>query len=175
MKAKRLTSLIMIVFSYLKLHSHKSSYLMHTLLGYGILTKEQVQLLGLETEFTATEVAGAAQTLAQAGFSADDLRRSLIGVTLNLASASGEIIDLASAADVVATTFKVFGPQFDNDVMRAREIGDSLVRMTQITRLQFDDLQRAFAGVSGEARIFKQDFHEVLAMLGALFITPILN
>jgi len=129
--------------------------------------KSMVQRLGLETEFTATEVAGASQILAQAGFTSKELSDGLAEATLNLTSASGGMITAAEAGGTLATTFKVFGGQFQNQAKNVSLMGDAMTRMTQMTKLQFTDLERGFAGISGEARIFQQDFFEVIAMMGA--------
>jgi TP901 family phage tail tape measure protein len=126
-----------------------------------------VQRLGLETEFTATEVANASQILAQAGFSTRQLKEGLIGVTLDLTSASGGMINTTQAAAALTTALKVFGNQMEGDTgVKARALGDAMTRMTQLTKLQFSDLERAFAGISGEARIFQQDYYDVLALMG---------
>ena len=129
--------------------------------------KDEAKRLGLETEFTATEVAESMQVLAQAGFSTKDITGDLTSVVLDLTSASGEMINTAQAAAVVTTAYKTFGKQIRDDFGGPRGAADMMVRATQITRLQFGDLERALASVSGEARIFGQDFGEVLTMMGA--------
>lgn len=123
----------------------------------------EAQRLGLETEFTATQVADAMMLLAQAGFTSEQITNDLTSSVLDLTSASGELISTAEAAAAVSTAFKTFG----GEGVKVRTLVDKMTRATQISRLQFQDLERGFAGVSGESRIFNQSFDTTLTLMTA--------
>lgn len=126
--------------------------------------RESALKLGLETEFNAVEVADAMHILGQAGFTSKEIANDLASAVLDLTTASGEMINTAQAAGAMSTAVKVFQKDIGSDYRMA---ADMMVRATQVTRLEFKDLERGFAGISGEARLFGQSFQETLALLSA--------
>ncbi len=123
--------------------------------------------LGLETEFTATEVAEAMQVLGQAGFDAGQISDDLASVVLDLTSAAGGMISTTQAASTVAVAWKLFGSEFKAAGLDVRDAADMMTRATQMSLLQFDELQKGFAGISGEAKAFNQTYTETLALITA--------
>lgn len=124
---------------------------------------DQARKLGLETEFTSTQVAEAMQVLAQAGFKAEEISGDLTAVVLDLTSAAGGMISTAEAASTIAVAWKLFGEELKD----SRQAADMMTRATQISLLQFNELQKAFSGISGESMAFNQNYRDTLALITA--------
>ena len=115
--------------------------------------RNHIMYLGRTTAFTSQEVADAAISLAQAGFSVDELKGSLKG-TLDLARGTGYA--LGESADMVANlvrTFELFG---DNDTLEQRvakitSLTSQLVKATNSGTIEIVDLRESLKYAGGSA------------------------
>ena len=117
--------------------------------------------LGRETTFTATEAAEAAETLAVAGFSIEEIIQSQRGV-LELAQAGG--VSLANAADIAASTLRGFGLQA-TEITRVNEI---LTNSFTNFNLQLNDFFEASKLFTPVARSVGLELEESAGLINAL-------
>lgn len=134
----------------------------------GDLTK--TQMMGVKdaiidvassSKFSAVEVAQAAITLAQAGYSGDQIRGSIKSITL-LAQAAGS--DLKTAVDITTSVLNVFNYQ----VEQTGQIANTLTYALNTSKLSIEQLGLGIqyaANVSADANIA---FEEMVASFGVL-------
>lgn len=133
-------------------------------LGYfGNLTQEQtsnieglrkvIMNLGRTTAFTSKEVADAAVSLAQAGFSVDEIKSSLQG-TLDFARGTGYA--LGESADMLANVIRTFNMFGENDTLETRmntitNVTSQMVKATRLGTIEIVDLREALKYAAGTA------------------------
>jgi TP901 family phage tail tape measure protein len=133
-------------------------------LGYfGNLTQEQtsniaglrttIMNLGRTTAFTSKEVADAAVSLAQAGFSVDEIKSSLQG-TLDFARGTGYA--LGESADMLANVIRTFNMFGENDTLETRmntitNVTSQMVKATRLGTVEIVDLRESLKYAAGTA------------------------
>jgi TP901 family phage tail tape measure protein len=133
-------------------------------LGYfGNLTQEQnqninslrstIMNLGRTTAYTSKEVADAAVSLAQAGFSVDEIKGSLQG-TLDFARGTGYA--LGESADMLANVVRTFNMFGANDSLETRmntitNVTSQMVKATRLGTIEIQDLRESLKYASGSA------------------------
>lgn len=110
--------------------------------------------IGRSSAFTSQEVADAAISLAQAGFSAEELKGSLQGV---IDLARGTNYALGESADFVANLVRTFEMFKDDDSLEQRtakitSLTSQLVKSTRLGTIEIVDLREAFKYAGGTAK-----------------------
>lgn len=123
--------------------------------------EQQAQTLGSTTAFTAAQAAEAMENLARSGMSATEIMAS-IGPVLNAAAAEG--MDLADAADIVASNMKAFGLQASD----ATRIADALAYVSAKTNTNMSGLQEGMKFVAPVAAQMGIELEDTAAALGVL-------
>jgi TP901 family phage tail tape measure protein len=117
--------------------------------------------LGATTEFTGTQAAQAMENLARAGFSATQIMAAVPEV---LAAASAEGMDLATAADIVASNIKAF----QLEAKDAARVADALAFVSAKTNTNMVGLQEGMKFVAPVAKSMGIELEDTAAALGAL-------
>lgn len=123
------------------------------------LLKDAAIQAGIATQFSPDEAVQGLQNLAAMGFNAQKSIEVLLP-TLDLAA--GGMIGVAEATSTMTSALNIFG-------LKSKDAGitaDRLLRITQLTALQADDLQLALANVSKGAGAAKQSLGEMLVVMG---------
>lgn len=110
--------------------------------------------IGRSSAYTSQEVADAAISLAQAGFSADELKGSLQGV---IDLARGTNYALGESADFVANLVRTFDLFKNDDSLEQRtakitSLTSQLVKSTRLGTIEIVDLREAFKYAGGTAK-----------------------
>ena len=101
-----------------------------------------IKELAATTEFTQSQIATAFKSLIQSGRTAEEAQK-MIRSTLQLATASGGIIDLGEATEVAALAIGTLG-------VKAEQVPETLnmmFRTAQKTKVGFDDLSQVMGGL----------------------------
>lgn len=114
---------------------------------------------GVATQFSPEEAVQGLQNLAAMGFNAEKSIQVLLP-TLDLAA--GGMIGVAEATSTMTSALNIFGIGAEDAGITA----DRLLRITQLTALQANDLQLALANVSKGAVATKQSLGEMLVVMG---------
>lgn len=120
-----------------------------------------VRQLGASTAYSATEVGGAAEVLAQAGFTMDQVMASLRGV-IDTAAASD--VSVADAADVVSSGIRAFGVE----ASEATYFADVLAMTSAKTNAKFIDLAEGLKYVQSYAKAAGMTFAETSFAVGVM-------
>lgn len=123
--------------------------------------KEQAKQLGADTAFSATEAAEGMENLASAGFSTNEIIAAMPGM-LDLAASSGE--DLASSADIAASTLRGFGLEASS----AGHVADVLAKNAAATNAAVADTGEAMKYVAPVAKSMGIEFEETAAAIGIM-------
>lgn len=123
--------------------------------------KEQAKQLGADTAFSATEAAEGMENLASAGFSTSEIIAAMPGM-LDLAASSGE--DLASSADIAASTLRGFGLEASS----AGHVADVLAKNAAATNAAVADTGEAMKYVAPVAKSMGIEFEETAAAIGIM-------
>lgn len=123
--------------------------------------KEQAKQLGANTAFSATEAAEGMENLASAGFSTSEIIAAMPGM-LDLAASSGE--DLASSADIAASTLRGFGLEASS----AGHVADVLAKNAAATNAAVADTGEAMKYVAPVAKSMGIEFEETAAAIGIM-------
>lgn len=123
--------------------------------------KEQAKQLGADTAFSATEAAQGMENLASAGFSTNEIIAAMPGM-LDLAASSGE--DLASSADIAASTLRGFGLEASS----AGHVADVLAKNAAATNAAVADTGEAMKYVAPVAKSMGIEFEETAAAIGIM-------
>lgn len=123
--------------------------------------KEQAKQLGADTAFSATEAAQGMENLASAGFSTNEIIAAMPGM-LDLAASSGE--DLASSADIAASTLRGFGLEASS----AGHVADVLAKNAAATNAAVADTGEAMKYVAPVAKTMGIEFEETAAAIGIM-------
>ncbi len=135
-----------------------------------ITATTSVEMVGLEknlikvseaSKFTTLEIAKAATVMGQAGFSADEVGKS-IGSIANLATAAGSSLD--DAVDVVTSTMSIFNLQ----TSQAADISNTLTAALNLSKLSMDKLTLGLQYSGNTAAQMGITFQELTGVLGAL-------
>lgn len=121
----------------------------------------QAKQLGADTSFSAREAADGMYQLSTAGFSAQEVMRTIPG-TLDLAAASGT--DLASAAELQATALRGFGLAAGD----AGRVADALTVTVNRSAVEMFDLSDSLKYIAPVARATGQSMESMLAALGLM-------
>ena len=124
------------------------------------LTQNAIDL-GASTSFSSTEVAEGMENLASAGFGAADIMKAMPGM-LDLAASSGE--DLATSAEIAATTLRGFGLEADN----MNHVADVLAKNAARTNAGVADTGEAMKYVAPLAKTMGLSLEEVTAAIGIM-------
>jgi len=115
---------------------------------------ETILAIGRSSAYTSQEVADAAISLAQAGFSADELKGSLQGV---IDLARGTNYALGESADFVANLVRTFDMFKNDDSLEQRtakitSLTSQLVKATRLGTIEIVDLREAYKYAGGTAK-----------------------
>jgi len=122
---------------------------------------EQAKELGAETAFSAQEAAEGMENLASAGFTVEEIMEAMPGM-LDLAASSGE--DLATSADIAASTLRGFGLEAD----QAAHVADVLAKNAADTNAAVADTGEAMKYVAPVANAMGLSMEEVAASIGIM-------
>lgn len=114
---------------------------------------------GIATQFSPTQAVGGLQELAQAGYNATEATKLLLP-TLDLAA--GGQLSVAQAAATMSSATKIFGLGIEE----AATATDKLLRISNATSLNANDLQIALGNVSRGAITTGQSLDEMLPSIG---------
>jgi TP901 family phage tail tape measure protein len=114
---------------------------------------------GIRTQFSPREAAEGLAELAARGFQADESIRALNG-TLDLAQ--GGQISVAQAASTMGAAVRAFAL----DTNQATLAADKLLRISNVTALQANDLELALGNVARGATVARQSIDEMLPSIG---------
>lgn len=117
--------------------------------------------LGASTAFSAKEAAEGMENLASAGFTTTEIMKAMPGM-LDLAASSGE--DLASSADIAASTLRGFGLEAD----KAGHVADVLAKNASATNAAVADTGEAMKYVAPVAKAMGLSLEEVTASIGLM-------
>lgn len=117
--------------------------------------------LGASTAFSAKEAAEGMENLASAGFNTTEIMKAMPGM-LDLAASSGE--DLASSADIAASTLRGFGLEAD----KAGHVADVLAKNASATNAAVADTGEAMKYVAPVAKAMGLSLEEVTASIGLM-------
>lgn len=130
--------------------------------GKGVeqLTK-QAKLLGRETVFTATQVAGLQLELAKLGFSAGEVADAVEASTKISAVFGGDLVK-------TGTTIAEVVRQFSNENLSSARVADVMAVAFQRSALSTENFAQAMKNVGSIANITNVGFEETVALLGVL-------
>lgn len=123
--------------------------------------KNQAIDLGASTAFSAKEAASGMENLASAGFTTKEIMVAMPGM-LDLAASSGE--DLASSADIAASTLRGFGLAAD----QAGHVADVLAKNAGATNAAVADTGEAMKYIAPIAKTMGWSLEEVTAAIGEM-------
>jgi len=123
--------------------------------------KSLAKTLGATTKFSASQAAEAMENLARAGFSTKEIMGA-IGGTLDAAAAEG--IDLATAADMVASNVRAFGVE----ATEAAAIAGKLALASAKTNTNMVQLQEGLKFAAPFAKQANASLSDTVAVVGAL-------
>lgn len=123
--------------------------------------EETAKELGSTTKFSATEAAEAMENLASAGFTTNEIIDAAPGL-MDLAAAAGE--DLASSADIAASTLRGFGLE----AAEAGHVADVLAENANRTNAAVADTGEAMKYVAPVAKAMGISMEETAAAIGLL-------
>ena len=123
--------------------------------------EQQAIDLGASTAFSATEAAQGMENLASAGFSVNEITAAMPGM-LDLAASSGE--DLATSADIAASTLRGFGLE----ASEASHVADVLAKNAADTNAAVLDTGDAMKYVAPVAHAMGMSLEEVTASIGLM-------
>lgn len=123
--------------------------------------KEQAKQLGADTAFSATQAAEGMENLASAGFTTSEIMEAMPGM-LDLAASSGE--DLASSADIAASTLRGFGLE----ASEAGHVADVLAKNAAATNAAVADTGEAMKYIAPVAKSMGIEFEETAAAIGIM-------
>lgn len=118
-----------------------------------------VKNVATTTQFTTTEIAQAAQVLAQAGIGPDAIATTLSAVA-NFAAATNASLTVAS--DIISTVKNVFRE------LDPEDIADKLTNAVNISKLTATGLQTIFSRLAQTAKSFSLDLDQVLGASAVL-------
>lgn len=130
--------------------------------------EEAARRVGSETEFTASQAAGALDFLAMAGFDATQAISALPGV-VDLATASG--MDLARATDVASDSLGAFGLMTSDSEQLGRNlasVNDLIARTTTSANTNVEQLFEAITAGAPATRDAGQSMETFAAAAGVL-------
>lgn len=122
---------------------------------------DQALQLGQDTAYSATEAAQGMENLASAGFSTSEVMEAMPGM-LDLAASSGE--DLASSADIAASTLRGFGLSAD----QAGHVADVLAKNAADTNAAVADTGAAMKYIAPVAQNAGWSLESVTAAIGEM-------
>lgn len=123
--------------------------------------KQQAMELGASTAFSASEAAEGMENLASAGFNTNEIIAAMPGM-LDLAASSGE--DLASSADIAASTLRGFGLEAE----QAGHVADVLAKNAADTNAAVADTREAMKYAAPVAHNFGISMEECAAAIGIM-------
>jgi TP901 family phage tail tape measure protein len=119
------------------------------------------QKLGRDTEFTASQAADGMVELSLAGFSVDEILKSISG-TLRLASAGG--VELAEATQIAANALRAY----NLDAAEVGRVNDVMTATFTNANTNLSQLAEAFRYVAPVASTSGLEFEQVTAALGSM-------
>lgn len=129
--------------------------------GQMLHLKQSVIDVSESTKFSAVEIANAAVTLAQAGFSTKQIEQALRGVAL-FAHATGT--EIARAVDLTTSVLTVF----DRDAGQSEAIANKMTLALNRSKLDVQKLQMGLQYAGNAAADSGVSFEELIGVLGSL-------
>ena len=123
--------------------------------------RAQAEELGAATSFSATEAAEGMENLASAGFTTNQILSAMPGL-LDLAASDN--LDLATAADIAASTLNGFGLE----ASQAAHVADVLAKAAADTNAGITDTGEAMKYIAPVAATMGQSLEEVTAAIGLM-------
>lgn len=124
------------------------------------LNKQAIDL-GSSTAFSATEAAQGMENLASAGFNVNEIMEAMPGM-MDLAASSGE--DLASSADIAASTLRGFGLE----ASQSAHVADVLAKNASATNAAVSDTGEAMKYIAPVAKAMGLSLEETTAAIGEM-------
>ena len=125
------------------------------------LLQEQARQLGQDTQFTAVQAAQSQENLARAGFKANEIIAAMPGL-LDMAAAEG--MDLATAADIMASSLRGFGLEASD----AARVSNILAQTSAASNSSITGLGESLKYVAPVAKGLGVSIEETNAMLGIM-------
>jgi TP901 family phage tail tape measure protein len=126
------------------------------------LLSDQSRRLGRDTQFTATQAANSQELLARAGFGTEEILETMPHL-LNMAAA--EDMDLATAADIAASTLRGYKLDATKDAQR---VADVLAKTSAATNTSIVGLGESMKYVAPLASDLNIPFEEAATMIGLM-------
>jgi TP901 family phage tail tape measure protein len=126
----------------------------------GNLEKKAIEL-GASTQFTASQVAGAMESMARAGFKTEDILSGVGGV-LDAAAASG--LEMAEVSGIVSNAIKGMGME----TSQATRVADVLALASSKTNSTMGSLGEALSNVASTARQVGMPLEDTVAAVALL-------
>ena len=123
--------------------------------------QEQARQLGRDTQFTAVQAAQSQENLARAGFKANEIIAAMPGL-LDMAAAEG--MDLATAADIMASSLRGFGLEAED----AGRVSNILAQTSAASNSSITGLGESLKYVAPVAKGLGVSIEETNAMLGIM-------
>ncbi|MBQ3655203.1 MAG: phage tail tape measure protein, partial [Synergistaceae bacterium] len=123
--------------------------------------QEQARQLGRDTQFTAVQAAQSQENLARAGFAANEIIAAMPGL-LDMAAAEG--MDLATAADIMASSLRGFGLEASD----AARVSNILAQTSAASNSSIVGLGESLKYVAPVAKGLGVSIEETNAMLGIM-------
>ncbi len=125
--------------------------------------KKKAIKLGVETQFAPEEAVEAMKALGTAGLNAQQVLDS-IDATVAFAGASQGALTMDNAAVTLSATLNAF----QIPANKASDVVNKLTRITQISSIQFQDLEGIIASSGSVAKSTNQSFETFLATIGLI-------
>ncbi|MBQ7544925.1 MAG: phage tail tape measure protein [Synergistaceae bacterium] len=125
------------------------------------LLQAQARQLGRDTQFTAVQAAQSQENLARAGFAANEIISAMPGL-LDMAAAEG--MDLATAADIMASSLRGFGLEAED----AGRVSNILAQTSAASNSSITGLGESLKYVAPVAKGLGVSIEETNAMLGIM-------
>ena len=123
--------------------------------------QKQARQLGRDTQFTAVQAAQSQENLARAGFTANEIISAMPGL-LDMAAAEG--MDLATAADIMASSLRGFGLAAED----AGRVSNILAQTSAASNSSITGLGESLKYVAPVAKGLGVSIEETNAMLGIM-------
>ena len=120
---------------------------------------EMSKVLGIETQFSATQAAEGMENLARAGFSVEEIMTAIPGV---LAAAGAEQMDLGAAAQITSNVLRGLALETSD----AKRVADVLALASASAATTMMDLGSAFQFAAPTAARYNLELEETSAILG---------
>jgi len=131
---------------------------------------DEAQNLGIESVYSADEIAQSMKFLAQSGFSADRIKGSM-GAIVDLAAAGGvEVEFMADKLAGIMKTFNIEGKTVQETINLTKELSDQIAWTANKSKVDIPEIAETikYAGMNADQYKNPNAVKELLAMIGIL-------